>query len=179
VEPEVQSILCCNVVSGPNGRNETPNCAAMSLNGSLSNASTNVDENRSNFSVHNYRRSSWNLQCLPSLRRFFEANTLQANTLEVAVVSQAGRRWRLRAPRQLSAPTQPKTFTDFFTDTPVFIYRVRRIVKAHPFFYSSLVEIFPSKYPPRGQELTAIKSVPASRLFCRDQTSFTPTFASE
>ena len=87
MHPVVQSILCCNVVSGPNGRNKTPNCAAMSLNGSLSNASMVADENPWYSPSHNYRQIASNLQCLPSCRGFFEANTLKVNTLEVAVVS--------------------------------------------------------------------------------------------
>jgi hypothetical protein len=90
VQPVVQSILCCNVVSGPNGRNETPNCAAMSLNGSLSNASTNIDENRLNSAVHNYRKSSCNLQGFPCRRVIFEANTLQVNTLRNVIVGSQG-----------------------------------------------------------------------------------------
>jgi hypothetical protein len=175
VQPVVQSILCCNVVSGPNGRNKTANCAAMSLNGSLRNASTSIYENRWNSSVHNYRKSSCDLQGLPIPSVIFEANTLQVNTLQSVIVGPAtGRRLSFQGSRH-----SRNLRAHFFTDTPVFIYRVRRIVKAQRFFYSSLVEIFPSKYPPCGQELTAIESVPASRLFCREQTSLTPTFASE
>jgi hypothetical protein len=82
VQPVVQSILCCNVVSGPNGRNETPNCAAMSLNGSLSNASTNIDENRLNSSVHNYRKIQLTSTGFPVPPVIFQANTLQVNTLQ-------------------------------------------------------------------------------------------------
>jgi hypothetical protein len=58
----------------------------MSLNGSLSNASTNIDENRLNSSVHNYRKSSCNLQGFPCGRVIFEANTLQVNTLQNVIV---------------------------------------------------------------------------------------------
>lgn len=86
MQPVVQSILCCNVVSGPNGRNETANCAAMSSNGSLSKASTNINENRFNSSVHKYRKSSCNLQGFPCRRVIFEANTLQVNTLRNVIV---------------------------------------------------------------------------------------------
>ena len=91
MQPVVQSILCCNVVSGPNGRNETANCAATSLNGSLSNASTNIDENRLNSSVRNYRKSTWNLQGLPVVSAIFEANTLQVNTLQNVIVGPSAR----------------------------------------------------------------------------------------
>jgi hypothetical protein len=58
----------------------------MSLNGSLSNASTNIDENRLNSAVHNYRKSSCNLQGFPCRRVIFEANTLQVNTLQNVIV---------------------------------------------------------------------------------------------
>jgi len=102
VQPVVQSILCCNVVSGPNGRNETPNCAAMSLNGSLSNASTNIDENRLNYAVHNYRKSSCNLQGFPCRRVIFEANTLQVNTLQNVIVDRTA--WPALS---LGVPTKP------------------------------------------------------------------------